>query len=301
MPAPEEYSHDFREFSRMQHIKRILVSGLALAFVGAVFPLTTAAYAQTAKTFAGAEVTYADLADLTDSAALVVQVQPRQLVQIEPARATGLRAGEGRFLVQARTRSLIAGDGVVGEALIYLVDLPLDIRGKPPAVKKKDVLVFARAVPGRPGELQLVSRNAQLALSPALDARMRSVLNELRAPGAPPRITGVREAIFVAGNLAGEGETQIFLATANNSAAAMIVNRRPGAAAVWSVSFSEVVDAAGTVPARDTLAWYRLACFLPPELPRAANLSGSRSDKLQAEADYRLAIGRLGECLRSLR
>ena len=111
----------------------------------------------------------------------------------------------------------------------------------------------------------------------------------------------MREAIFVAGNLAGEGETQIFLATANNSAAAMIVNRRPGAAAVWSVSFSEVVDAAGTVPARDTLAWYRLACFLPPELPRAANLSGSRSDKLQAEADYRLAIGRLGECPRSLR
>ena len=53
-------------------------------------------------------------------------------------------------------------------------------------------------------------------------------LTELLAPGAPGRIVGIREAIHVPGTLRGEGETQIFLTTANESAAMITVARQAG-------------------------------------------------------------------------
>ena len=49
----------------------------------------------------------------------------------------------------------------------------------------------------------------------ALEATLRSMITAAgRAPDAPGHITGVRELIHVPGNLAGQGETQIFLSTA---------------------------------------------------------------------------------------
>lgn len=244
---------------------------------------------------------YADLADLADGAPLVVRAQPRKVIPVEPARAQGVRAGWGRFYVEARTEAVIFGATGLGQQLRYLVDLPLDAKGKPPTLKKKSVVLFARAVPGRPGELQLVARDAQLLWDPALDLRLRGVLGELNAPDAPRRVTGVREAIFVPGNLAGEGETQLFLATGDGEPAAITVNRRPGQPPRWSVSFSEVVGDAATAPARDTLAWYRLACFLPPVLPGHANTSGSHADREAAGIDYRFVLDRLGPCPRTRR
>lgn len=241
-------------------------------------------------------VPFADLADLADSAPLVIRVQIRKMTQLEPERARGVRPGQGRFFVEARTEGLIAGNTVLGEAQRYLVDLPLDAKGKPPALKKKSVLLFARAVPGRPGELQLVAPDAQLLWDAPTDQRLRAIIAALIAPDAPPRLTGVREAIYVPGNLAGEGETQLFLAAANDQPAALIVERQAGEAPRWSVTFSEVVAADGTAPLRDTLAWYRLACFLPAELPRRANVSATASDRTRAAEDYRFVLTQLGPC-----
>lgn len=242
---------------------------------------------------------YADLADLTDSTPLVVRASPRKLVQVEPDRARGVRPGWGRFYVEAKTEALVAGTGSLGAALRYLVDLPLDAKGKPAKFKKKSVVLFARAVPGRVGELQLVAPDAQLLWNPALDARLRSVLGEFYAAGAPGRVTGVREAIFVPGTLAGEGETQLFLTTANGEPAALTVARKPGQSPRWGISFSELVAAEGTAPPRDTLAWYRLACFLPRELPRTATVLGSSAERAAAARDYRFVIEQLGPCPRT--
>jgi hypothetical protein len=239
---------------------------------------------------------YADLADLADSAPLVVRVQVRKLAPLAPEQARGVRFGQGRFYAEAKTEALIAGNAPLGEAQRYLVDLPLDAKGKPPALKKKSVVLFARSVAGRPGELQLVAPDAQLLWDSPLDARLRSVLTELRTAPVPPKITGVREAIHVPGTLAGEGETQLFLRTANDEPAAITVIRTPGAAPRWSVAFSEVLDQGGRPPARDTLAWYRLACFLPRALPPGANVSATTGDKAQAETDYRLVLDQLGSC-----
>lgn len=242
---------------------------------------------------------YADLADLAESAPLVARLQPRKLVRVEPERARGVRSGWGRFFVEARTEGLIAGSGTLGPAQRYLVDLPLDAKGKPPRFKKQSVVVFARAVAGRPGELQLVAPDGQLLWTPALDAQLRAILGELFRPDAPQRLTGVREAIHVPGTLAGEGETQLFLSTANGEPAALTVSRKPGQPPRWGVSFSELVAADGAVPPRETLAWYRLACFLPRELPYTTSVAGSAADRAAAARDYRFVIDQLGTCPRS--
>ncbi|MBS3927844.1 MAG: hypothetical protein KGZ65_04560 [Sphingomonadales bacterium] len=245
-----------------------------------------------------APVTYADLADLVDATPLVIRAQPRKIIKVEPERARGLRTGWGRFYIEAKTEALIAGTVPLGGALTYLVDLPLDQKGKPPAIKKKSVVLFARPVPGRPGELQLVAPDAQLLWDPALELRIKGLLGELYTPGAPHRITGVREAIHVGGELAGEGETQIFLTAANGEPAAIAVNRKPGQVPRWGVSFSELL-ASDAAPRRDSLGWYRLACFLPRELPGTANVSERSADRAAAAADYAFVIGQLGPCLRT--
>jgi hypothetical protein len=268
----------------------------ALALLGAV--LAASAGADSPPRPAPVPVSYADLADLAEPAPLVIRAQPRKIVVVEPARARGLRPGWGRFYIEARTEALIAGTVPLGGALAYLVDLPLDAKGKPPAIKKKSVVLFARAVPGRPGELQLVAPDAQLLWDPVLETRIKGVLTELYAPGAPQKVTGVREAIHVGGDLAGESETQIFLTAANGEPAAIAVSRRPGQPPRWGVSFSELV-ASDAAPRRDSLGWYRLACFLPRELPVAANISERSADRAAAAEDYRFVIAALGTCPRT--
>lgn len=245
--------------------------------------------------------TYADLADLADSAPLVVRAQLRRLTQLEPERARGVAPGQGRFYVEARTEGLLAGNTVLGEQLRFLVDLPIDARGKPPKLKKVSTVLFARLVPGRPGELQLVAPDALVVWDPATDARLRAILGELLGGNAPPRVTGVREAIHVTGNLAGEGETQLFLATPGGEPAAIAVQRRPGQRPAWSVSFTEVLNASGRPPARETLAWYRLACFLPATLPASAHVSAEAADRARASEDYAMVRQELGECPRTRR
>ncbi|MDR2856474.1 MAG: hypothetical protein LBV50_01325 [Novosphingobium sp.] len=242
---------------------------------------------------------YADLADLADSARLVVLAEVRKAAPVEAERAPGVRLGWGRFYMEARTRTLIAGNAPLGEAIRYLADMPLDERGKPPPMKNRQVLLFARATQGQAGDLQLAAPDAQVPWDAGTETRLRAILAALVAPDAPKKVTGVREAIHVPGNLAGEGETQFFLDTADQSAAAITVQHRPDGPAAWGVSFSEVAAAADNAPQRDTLPWYRLACFLPGRLPADADLSGTPENKAQAQADYRLVLDQLGPCIRS--
>jgi hypothetical protein len=243
--------------------------------------------------------TYADLADLSDSARLVLRAQIRKIVAVEPARARGVRAGWTRYYIEARTEALIRGDASLGQSLRYLVDMPLDARGKAPKIKKMSVLLFATSAQGSAGDLQLVAPDAQVLWDAGVEARTRAILAALIAPDAPRKVTGVREAIHVPGNLAGEGETQFFLDTADQSAASITVRHQPDSPTTWGVSFSEVAAPADSAPQRDTLTWYRLACFLPNTLPRGVNLSEDASSRGQAEADYRTVLGDLGPCPRN--
>jgi hypothetical protein len=245
--------------------------------------------------------TYADLVGLAEASPVVAEVTVKSQATVAPERAPGLAAGHARLYLETQTQRVLKGPSALGESVHYLADVPLDAKGKPPKLKKQTFLVFARPVAGRPGELQLVAPDAQLPLGPETEARVRSVIGQLVAPGAPPRITGVHDVISVAGNLAGESETQMFVDTATGAPASLTVVRRPNMEPTWGVSWSEIVDQAAKPPERDTIAWYRLACSLPRSLPGNAYLQSDAAGRSRAEADYRFILDRLGPCERTLR
>lgn len=245
-------------------------------------------------------LTYADMVDLADAAELLVRVEISRQIALEPERATGVAPGFVRLYIEAQTLALISGPSGVGQQLRYLVDVPLDSRGKVPKLKKQQMLLFARTVPSRPGELQLVSESAQLPYTPELEMRLRPVLSALADPDSPPIITGVSDALSVPGNLAGESETQIFLTTQDGSPVSISVLRRPGRPPAWGVSWGEIIDQAARPPAPESIAWYRLACALPARLPAEANLSQDSAAQAQAARDYALVLGELGPCARTI-
>lgn len=247
-----------------------------------------------------ADLTYADLVDLALPAQVVVRAEVRKTVRLKPEEAPGLPAGRARLYIEARTQALLIGDNI-GESIRFLADVPLDARGKPVRLNKAQVLVLARPVPGRPGELQLVAPDAMLALTAAREATLRSILTETTRPDATPAITAVREALHVSGNLAGEGETQLFLGTATAAPVSISVLRRPGQPTTWGVSFTEIVDSAARPPLPSTLAWYRLACGLPARLPERANISATLEDRRIAAEDYSQVVADLGPCARKRR
>lgn len=243
---------------------------------------------------------YADLADLADGAPLVLRAEIKRQIAVDRERAPGLPADVARLYVEAETISLISGTVPVGESLKYLVDVPLDARGKVPKLKRSEVILFARPVAGRPSEVQLVNQSAQIVWSADTEQRLRPILAELASAGAPPRVNGVRDALSVAGNLTGESETQVFLSTDSARPASITVVRRPGMEPAWGVSFTEIVDRSASQPAPNSLAWYRLACSLPATLPREANLSSNDQDRSRAASDYAYVMQSLGPCPRSL-
>ena len=267
---------------------------LAAAGAAAVAP----ARAQEAAVVVAPLVTYADLAGLAEAASLVVLVTVRDQALVEPERAPGLAPGFARLYIEARTEALLAGRSAIGESLAYLVDLPLDAKGKAPKLKKQRFLVFADPVPGRRGELRLVDSTAQLPATPPTEQLARSVIAEVAAADAPPRVTGIGNAMSVPGNLAGESETQIFLDTESGTPVSLTVIRRPEMAPQWGVSWSEIVDQSAQAPAPETLEWYRLACFLPGELPADAYMQDDSRSRRQANEDYRFILEQLGGCPR---
>ncbi|MBB3859761.1 hypothetical protein GGQ88_001022 [Novosphingobium hassiacum] len=248
-------------------------------------------------TGASDNLTYADLAGLAEAADVVLRAQVKKASRLKPEQAPNLPVGMARMLIEARTVAVLSGPAM-GETVRYLADVPLDAKGKPPKLNKAQVMLFARTVAGRAGELALVDGGAQIAWSTGVEARTRTILTDLLSPEAPPRIKAVREVLFVPGNLAGEGETQVFLQTENSAPVSLSVVRRPGMARTWGVSLSEIVDQSARPPARDTLTWYRLACFLPQDIPASARLSGEAHGQ-EAEEDYRFVLAELGPCTRT--
>lgn len=273
---------------------------LSLVLALAVASAAPASLAAAEPPAAAPAPSYADLADLADGAPLAVRVRVKSQATVPAERSPGLAQGHARLYIEAQTLALLAGNTALPESLRYLVDVPLDAKGKVPKLKKREFILFARPVTGRANELQLVAPGAQLAWSAPLEARLRPVLAGFVAADAPPQVTGVRDVLSSVGNLAGESETQIFLATKSGKPAALTVVRRPGMAPRWGVSWTELVDQSAEPAQAETIAWYRLACSLPPSLPANANLAADPADRARAAQDYRFVIEQLGRCTRNL-
>lgn len=239
---------------------------------------------------------YAMLVGRVLASPAIVDATIRSAARLKPEESSGLAAGHARFYVEADVTALVSGPNALAARITYLADVPLDSRGRPPKLKKLRVLLFARPVAGRPGEVQLTAPDAQFAWTPELDQRVRGIAREVVAPDAPPLITGIGNAFYVAGALPGEGETQIFLTTADNRPVSLSVLHRPQMEPQWAVALAEIVDEAAEPPARDTLLWYRLACGLPRTLPQRslAALDAEAADS--ARRDYQYVLRALGRC-----
>lgn len=237
---------------------------------------------------------FADLADLATAAPMVVMVEVKKVSKVDPARTGPVRDGWARTYVEADTRALLAGPSL-GAKVKYLADVKL-VDGALPKLKKQQMVLFARPVEGRPGELQLVAPDAQVPVAAAGEARLRELLREIIVANAAPVVTGVRDIYHTPGNLTGEGETQIFLRTKSGDPASIAVLRSPNAPVQWGLSFGELVDASAGAPAPGTLAWYRLACTLPANLPAAAQIATDPAQRQAAARDYALVMQQLGPC-----
>jgi hypothetical protein len=250
-----------------------------------------------APTQAAPEFAYADLADLGLAAPVVAHVRIVEAIALKDARAVGVGPGLTRFYVEADTVSLLRGASGIAARVRYLVDLPRDSAGRAPKLRKRsDHIVFAGPVAGRPGELRLIAPDAQITWSAGQADLLRAILREASGSTAPPRVTGIGRAFNVPGSLPGESETQIFLQTADGRPVSLNVLRRPGESPRWSVALSEIVDDAAEPPRPQTLLWYRLACTLPPALPRQSLVEAESPDAIRA--DYKLVLDGLGRCER---
>jgi hypothetical protein len=241
---------------------------------------------------------YADIADMFAGAPIVLRAK---IVSASALKGPPNPSGAVRFYVEANIVALIRGSQAVPPRLVWLVDMLPDSRGKIPRLKKADVLVAALPVPGRPGEIRLAARDAQIFWSPALETRVRDVVASVAAPDSPPAITGIASAFHTAGTITGEGETQIFLSTVTKAPISITVLTRPGQPKRWAFALGEIVDESAAPPAPDTLAWYRLACFLPRTLPDTAVNELAPDDANSAQQDYGFVVQALGACARARR
>lgn len=239
-------------------------------------------------------LSYADVADLFLDAPLVLTARIVDQALVSPPGTSGT----ARLYLTGDVVRLIRGRQSVATRVAWLADVRLDARGRVPRLTKSLVVLAALPVAGKSSEVRLAAQDAMQPWSEAFEARVRAVVAAGLATDAAPAITGISSAFHVAGNLPGEGETQIFLATAGAQPVSLTVLTRPGEARRWAVALGEIVDEAAAPPARDTLGWYRLACFLPRDLPTTATAELATGAD-EARADYRFVIDALGACRRT--
>lgn len=242
--------------------------------------------------------TYADLVTFALAADVVAVVTVDDQAAFPAERAPDVGPDRIRLYIESLTRNLLVSPTGLGESLIFVTDVDREPDGDVPDLEKRDFVIFADLVPGRPGDVRLVKSDSFFPAGPMIENRVRQVLRQLAAVDAPPAITGVRDVISVAGNLAGESETQMFVETATGAPVSLTVIRRPGMRPNWGVSLGEIVDTSAQPIQRDTIAWYRFACSLPESLPDSAFLQNDRQSRERAREDYAYVLSELGRCER---
>lgn len=240
---------------------------------------------------------YADLADLALAAPVTAHVKVKSAQRLSKELSVGVRPGFVRQLVTADVIALIKATEEVPKRLRYLVDLPIDSRGKTEKLTKTESLIFAAGA--GPATFRLVAPDAQIRWTPDNARIVRAILSEAAKADAPPVVKGVSSAFHSEGSIPGEGETQIFLTSPEEKPVSLTVQRRAGETPRWFVSQGEVVDEGTSQPKPNSLLWYRIACTLPPSVPIAAVDGQAPETVAKIEADYKLVLEGLGRCNRT--
>jgi hypothetical protein len=242
------------------------------------------------------DAAYSDIADLVVIAPMIIDVKIRKTIKVPAEQSTGVPENMQRLLVEADVLALIRGTDDVASSVRFVVDLQKDSRGRVPKLNKQRLFIMGSAVKGKPGQIQLSRPDALIKYSPANDNWVRMITQEAVKLDAAPQIDGINSAFFSAGTVLGEGETQIFVRTANRQPVSISVLSRVGQTKQWSVSTSELIEETASSPRRFTLLWYRLACGLPSVLPAGKVESGEGENAVRAQSDYKFVIDALGPC-----
>lgn len=241
---------------------------------------------------AAASPSHADLADLTLAAPVVIRATITNSERIADKDSSGLRPGRVRLLITAAVDAALVAPGAIPASLSWLWDAPLDARGKAPKPKGQPVLAWL-AAPAADGKTRLVAGSGQQPWDAAIEARVRTIATEARS-GSVPAINGVANGFRADGTVPGESESQFFLTATGGNGVTMVVTTKPGEPRRVAVARGDVIDESAMIVRPETLLRYRLACYLPAELPKSAG----GSDPALA-ADWRAALASLGPCGRT--
>ena len=285
----------FRQFQTAHGDRMVKTLALKTTAI-CLFLAANSASGQT--TMAPVAPSYADIVDLAVDTPLAMRATIRKVIKLPKPIAAEAGVGRQRVLIQAVVTALIRGEQGIGREVSYLYDTAVDARGKLPKLAKREVLLLARPT-STAGQIQLIARDGQIDWTPTTESMLRSVVAEVLGSSPPPRITGIGQAFHVAGTIAGESETQIFLKTASGDPVSLSIIRRPGQAPSWAAALGEIVDESAAKPTRPSLLWYSMACYLPQTLPEASLTALNPVASRAALDDYRVVLDGLGPCGRT--
>jgi hypothetical protein len=244
---------------------------------------------------------YADVADLVVAAPVIVDVMIRKTTNVSAQQAIGVPTTLQRTVVEADVMTLLRGTQGMPGTVRFLVDVPRTPKGKLPKLKKQRFFLFGSQVAGSPGTIKLSRPDALAEWSPANDAMVRAITREAVQIDAPKAITGVSSAFFSAGSVIGEGNSQIFLNSADGPPYAISVTSKAGGKKSWTISTSDLIEETASAPKTNSLLWYRLACGLPASLPLQQLEDKDQQTIDNIRSDYAYVQKSLGRCDRTRR
>lgn len=254
--------------------------------------LPTATQAQTAAAIPAP--TRADLADLSTRSPLILRASVDKAKRIRGDAARNVPEGFARLLVRADVKALLVGRTGVPERIEYLVDLPLDARGKPPKIKDREVLLFLNAE-AAPGQFALAHKYGQVDWTAQRESAVRQFAAQASGSSLlTPR--GVKSAFHVVGTLPGESETQFFVDTDEGRPMSIVVLSRPNQPKRFAVATGDIIDPNAEAPDPDSLTALYLSCGLPDVLPETVTEDADMADALRR--DYQFVRSSLPSCER---
>jgi len=109
---------------------------------------------------------YPYYADLVLASPMIVDATIRSSTRLKGPDAAGVAPGNARLYVEADVLALIRGTAALPPRIAYVLDVPVDSRGRLPKLRKLRVILFARPVPGNAALIQLVRPDAQRDWTP---------------------------------------------------------------------------------------------------------------------------------------